>query len=66
MKIIFIHQNIPGQYKHLARVFGADPKNEVYFISKPKAVEIPGVKKLGYKLHRELHKNIHPHRAGGG
>ncbi|MFZ0692575.1 MAG: glycosyltransferase family 4 protein [Alphaproteobacteria bacterium] len=63
MKIIFIHQNIPGQYKHLARVFGADPKNEVYFVSKPKAVEIPGVKKLGYKLHRELHKNIHHYVA---
>ncbi len=63
MKIVFLHQNIPGQYKHLARVFGADPKNEVYFVSKPKAVEIPGVKKITYKLHREQNKDIHHYLA---
>lgn len=59
MKIIFMHQNMPGQYKHLARVFGADPKNEVYFVTKPKNVEIPGVKKITYKLHRQPNKDIH-------
>ena len=63
MKILFLHQNMPGQYKHLARVFGADPKNEVYFISKPKPVEIPGVKKITYKLHREQNKDIHHYLA---
>jgi len=63
MKIIFMHQNIPGQYKHLARVYGADPKNEVYFVTKPKAVEIPGVKKITYNLHREQNKEIHHYLA---
>ena len=59
MKIVFMHQNIPGQYKHLARLFGADPKNEVYFVTKPKAVDIPGVNKVTYKLHREPVKTTH-------
>ena len=63
MKIVFMHQNIPGQYKHLARLFGADPKNEVYFITKPKAVEIPGVTKVTYKLHREPQKTTHHYIA---
>ncbi|HLF58162.1 MAG TPA: glycosyltransferase family 4 protein [Alphaproteobacteria bacterium] len=59
MKIVFMHQNFPGQYKHLARMFGADGRNEVYFITKPKAIDIPGVKKLTYKLHREAQKTTH-------
>ena len=63
MKIIFMHQNIPGQYKHLARAYGADPRNEVYFVSKPKALEIPGVRKVTYKLHREQNKQIHHYLA---
>lgn len=63
MKIVFMHQNIPGQYKHLARFFGADAKNEVYFVTKPKAVEIAGVHKVTYKLHREPQKAIHHYVA---
>jgi glycosyltransferase involved in cell wall biosynthesis len=63
MKILFMHQNIPGQYKHLARIFGADAKNTVYFVTKPKAVEIPGVKKVTYKLHRDVQKDIHHYIA---
>ena len=63
MNIVFMHQNIPGQYKHLARLFGADPKNEVYFVSKPKAVDIPGVNKVTYKLHRDPQKTTHHYIA---
>ncbi len=29
MKILFIHQNFPGQFAHLAPVLAADPRNEV-------------------------------------
>ncbi len=54
MKILFIHPNMPGQYKHLARIYGADPKNQVVFLTKPKqGVEIPGVKKVEYEASRE-------------
>jgi glycosyltransferase involved in cell wall biosynthesis len=59
MKIVFMHQNFPGQYKHLARVLGADSRNQVYFVTKPKAAEISGVRKITYKLHREPQKTTH-------
>jgi hypothetical protein len=29
MKILFIHQNFPGQFKHLAPALAADSNNEV-------------------------------------
>ncbi|MGB8273671.1 MAG: glycosyltransferase family 4 protein [Alphaproteobacteria bacterium] len=59
MKILFMHQNMPGQYKHLARLYAADSKNDVRFVTKRKGVEIPGVKKYVYDLHREGHKALH-------
>jgi glycosyltransferase involved in cell wall biosynthesis len=59
MKILFMHQNFPAQYKHLARLFGADAKNDVHFITRAKAPEIPGVKKHLYTLHREASKQLH-------
>jgi glycosyltransferase involved in cell wall biosynthesis len=59
MKILFMHQNFPGQFKHLARHFAVDAQNEVLFITRPKAVEIPGVTKHAYKLHRKPRRDIH-------
>ena len=59
MKILFMHQNFPAQYKHLARLFGADAKNDVHFITRAKAPELPGVKKHLYTLHREASKQLH-------
>jgi glycosyltransferase involved in cell wall biosynthesis len=32
MRILFVHQNFPGQYKHLAPALAADPANEVVAI----------------------------------
>ncbi len=32
MKLLFIHQNFPGQYRHLARTLAADPRNQVIAI----------------------------------
>ncbi len=60
MKILFIHPNMPGQYKHLARMLAADPANEVVFLTKPKpGVEIPGVLKVEYEVSREVDKATH-------
>ena len=33
MKILFVHQNFPGQFTHLARALASDPANEVIAIS---------------------------------
>ncbi len=60
MKLLFIHPNMPGQYKHLARYYGAQPGNEVIFLTKPKPhVNIEGVRKIEYKLKRTPRKETH-------
>lgn len=64
MKILFIHQNMPGQYKHLCRAFAEDPKNTVVFITKPKSAEIPGVHKVEYKVRREPSASTHHYLIG--
>ncbi len=65
MKILFLHPNMPGQYKHLARIFGEDKNNQVVFLTKPKPdVEIPGVKKIEYTVTREPNKETHRYLIG--
>ena len=46
MKILFLHQNFPGQYKHLARHLGAMPDNQVVFITQREDASLPGVSKI--------------------
>jgi hypothetical protein len=48
MKVLFVHQNFPGQYLHLARHLGATPGNEVVFITQRKDADLPGVRKIVY------------------
>lgn len=64
MKILFIHPNIPGQYKHLCRVLADDPNNTVVFIAKPKSVEIPNVYKVEYDVRRNPSPSTHHYIIG--
>ena len=59
VKILFVHQNMPGQYKHLAPALAANPANEVAFITKEGKPDLPGIRKAMYKLTREPSKGIH-------
>lgn len=59
MKILFIHQNMPGQYKHLAPTLARDPANEVVFITKADRPPPPGVRRVLYKTSREPNPGIH-------
>lgn len=59
MKVLFVHQNFPGQYLHLARHLGAMPGNEVVFITQRKDADLPGVRKVIYKAQRESTKGVH-------
>lgn len=59
MKILFLHPNMPGQYKHICKKMAEDPKNTVVFISKPRKLEIPGVHKLEYQVMREASPSTH-------
>src|SRR5215510_4921422 len=48
MKFLFIHQNMPGQYVHIAHHL-AKSGHEVSFITQPRAAQIAGVRKLKYE-----------------
>ena len=65
MKLLLVHQNFPGQYKHLAARFGADPGVQVVAIGEQdnlsKRPDIPGVQRLAYRVAREVGKEIHPY-----
>ncbi|MEO3431499.1 glycosyltransferase family 4 protein [Pelagibius sp. CAU 1746] len=59
MKYLFVHQNMPGQYKHICQRLAADKDNTVVFITKREGIELPGVKKVLYKPHREPAESTH-------
>jgi glycosyltransferase involved in cell wall biosynthesis len=64
VKILFIHPNIPGQYKHLCRVMAEDTNNTVVFITKPRSVNIPNVHKVEYRVPREPSAHTHRYLTG--
>lgn len=41
---------MPGQYKHLARAFGAEGGHRIFFVTKHTSAEIPGVTRITYAL----------------
>ena len=60
MKILFIHPNMPGQYKHLARILAENKNNKVVFITKEKPdINIPNVTKVEYRSTREVQPETH-------
>lgn len=60
MIIIFIHQNFPAQYRHLAQRLAERPGNTVHFITQPSAAELPGVIKHIYRKTPHEARDCHP------
>ena len=55
MRLLFVHQNFPGQYKHLAAYYAAKPGCEVVGVGEKGNLlrarpQIPGVKLLAYEM----------------
>lgn len=63
MKVLFVHQNFPGQYLHLARHLAADPAHEVVAITQRMDVVLPGVKTVVYKPQRGVTARLHHYLA---
>lgn len=50
---------MPGQFKHLARAFGAEGGHRIYFVTKHRSAEIPGVQRVTYGLSRDASPQSH-------
>ena len=62
MRILFIHQNFPGQFKHLAPELAADAANEVVALAIQKSAPASwrGVRVVNYKPQRGTTPHVHP------
>ena len=62
MRILFVHQNFPGQFKHLAPALAADPGNQVLAFSMQKngPDEWQGIRLVRYQASRGTTPNVHP------
>jgi glycosyltransferase involved in cell wall biosynthesis len=59
LNILFVHQNMPGQFKHLAPQLARDPANKVVFVTKRDNVDLPGVRRISYPAPRAAKSSTH-------
>lgn len=59
MNILFLHRNFPAQFRYIVLELIKDPNNNIVFLTNNEKAQIPGVKKVIYKLKREVPKNCH-------
>ena len=61
MRILFIHQNFPGQFLRIAQSWAQQPGWEVLGLGRRTAPGMDGVRWLPYDLHRATGKDQHPY-----
>lgn len=61
---LFIHQNFPGQFRHIAARLAQLPGNRVVSIGQPQSVAIKGVSHITYKPKRLPAKSTHRYLIG--
>jgi glycosyltransferase involved in cell wall biosynthesis len=60
MRVLFLHNNFPAQFRHVAALLAKDPHNQIIFGTKtPNNVQIEGVRKEMFKVSREAHPSTH-------
>ena len=59
MRILFVHQNFPGQYAHLLKHYSCDPANEIVFLTRRANAPFAGIRKIVYRLGREASPKTH-------
>jgi len=64
MNIIFIHQNFPGQFRHIAQALVMEGKHHVISLCSETAPGLPGVQSMVYKTERKGTPGIHAYMAG--
>lgn len=53
LRILLIHQNFPGQFRHVAKAWAQRSGWDVVGMGRRTAPGLPGVRWLAYDLHRE-------------
>ncbi len=60
MNILFVHQNMPGQYRELVQWLAATGQHRIYFLTQRKnAPDLPGVETRKYQTHRTPAKDAY-------
>ncbi|OJY73147.1 MAG: glycosyl transferase family 1 [Rhodospirillales bacterium 70-18] len=59
MNLLFLHQNMPGQFKHLAPALARDPANKVVFVTRRDGFDMPGVRRVTYQTTRTAQAATH-------
>ncbi|GJD92613.1 D-inositol-3-phosphate glycosyltransferase [Methylobacterium hispanicum] len=59
MRVLFVHQNFPGQYRHIAPALGQMPGNEVVALGMAERPQMPGIRYVRYGLKRTSTPGIH-------
>lgn len=59
MNILFIHQNMPGQFKHLAARLAEQPGNQVVFLTHREGGDLPNVRRVTYGTPRSAGEKTH-------
>lgn len=59
MRILFLHNNFPAQFKHVAAELAKDPDNRVVFGTTVNEGEIPGVTRQLYRPERQIDTKSH-------
>lgn len=60
MNVLFVHNNFPAQYRHLARELAADPANKVVAIGSGTAGSLSSVRLVKYSLSVADTAAVHP------
>ncbi|WP_288587253.1 glycosyltransferase family 4 protein [uncultured Methylobacterium sp.] len=60
MRALFVHQNFPGQYRHVAPALAARPGTEVVALGINPAPALPGVRHVRYAVAGRSTPGIHP------
>lgn len=64
MRALFLHQNFPGQFPHIARHLAAFPDSQVVAICQKQARGVSGIPRMVYSPARAVTKGIHHYLAG--
>ncbi|WP_281954807.1 glycosyltransferase family 4 protein [Pseudophaeobacter arcticus] len=59
MKFLFVHQNMPGQYRELLTWLVKQGGHEIFFLTQRRGLQLPGVTTVTYRAHHQAAKDAY-------